>query len=304
MEKLRSTLRFGAPLRFRDRWDGRLQACEVDADWAVCNLVIARGLIIRRSVRVPFSIVSEWSDDAIALDCTADEAFGRLIRPQGVLSHRLDARSAVAGAKTRLVSLMVDHRSRQVTHLLLERGRIVPEDQLVPIQEAILKDGTIVLSKQAEAYPIYRPDEDLVYAVRAAMATHPYLSEDDRRGLVVEASDGVLYLRGNVRTAAARNWALECARQVNGVQEVHNEVVGDPSLETAVAKALADAGLFRRARVFVRAVRGGVILTGYVPSLDVQADVERVAAGVAGVRGLTAKLQLQPPEPSEGISRQ
>lgn len=302
MEKVRSALRFGVPLQFRDRWDGRLQACEVDADWAVRNLVIGRGLIFRQSVRLPFSAVSEWSDGAIALDCTADEAFGRQITPEGVPSRRLDAGTTVVGSVSRLVGLMVDRRSRQATHLLLEHGRVVPEGHLVSIEEAGVEGGRIVLRRQADAYPVYRTDDDLVYAVRSAIIAHRYLSEDDRRGLVVEASDGVLYLRGNVRTAAARRWVQESAQQVDDVREVRNEVVDDPSLEIAVAKALADAGLFQRARVFVRAVRGNIVLTGYVPSQAVQRDVERVAAGVAAVRGVTAKLQLQPVEESKGPS--
>lgn len=303
MEKVRSALRFGAPLRFRDRWDGRLHACEVDADWAVRNLVIGRGLIFRQSVRVPFSVVSEWPDGAIALDCTADEAFGRQVTPEGVPSRRLDARTTVAGTESRLVGLMVDRRSRQATHLLLEQGRVLPKGQLVPIPEAAIQGGIIVLRGQAEAYPVYRPDDDLVHAVRGALAAHPYLREYDRRSLVVEASDGVLYLRGNVQTAAARNWAQECAQQVDGAQDIRNEVVDDPSLEVAVAKALAEAGLFRQARVFVRAVRGDVVLTGYVPSPAVQGDVQRVAAAVPAVRSVTAKFQLQPAERDGGPSR-
>lgn len=295
MEKERSPLRFGSPLRFHDRWEGRLDACEVDADWAVCNLIISRGLVLRQSVRLPFSAVSQWSADVVTLDCAADEAFGRHI-PAEPPGQRLDSRTRVAGTQARLVGLLVEHRSRRATHLLLERGPFLPEDRLLPIQEAVLKDSAIVLSRQLEAYPIYRSDDDLIHAVRAALADHPYLSEDDRRGLIVEASDGVLYLRGNVRTAAARGWAQQCAQQVDGALEIRNEVIDDPALEIAVAKALAEASLFRQARVFVRAVRGDIILTGYVPSLAVQREIERVAAAVEGVRGLTAKLQFQPAE--------
>lgn len=301
MEKVRSVLRFGTPLCFRDRWEGRLDACEVDADWAVCNLIISRGLVLRQSVRFPFSAVSQWSADAVTLDCAADEAFGRRI-PAQPPGQRLDSRTRVAGSQARLVGLMVDHRSRRATHLLLERGPFRLEDRLVPIQEAVLKDGAIVLNRQLEAHPIYRSDDDLIRAVRAALATHPYLSEDDRRGIIVEASDGVLSLRGNVRTAAARSWVQQCA-QVDGALESRIEVIDDPALEIAVAKALAEASLFRQARVFVRAVRGAIVLTGYVPSLAVQGEVERVAAAVEGVRGVTARLQLQPAEQSQGPSR-
>jgi len=289
-------LRFGVPLRFADRWDGRLLACEVDSQWVVQNLVLCRGLLRRRRVRVPFAVVSHWDDEVVAFSAAADEVFAGGLSPVAVATYPLSAHRAVTGTNAKLVGLLVHHPSRRVSHLLLQRGSLVPQERMFPVDGVAMEAATIKLAGQVEASPLYRTDAELVQGVRQGIAIHPYLREDDRRGLNVEAVDGVVYLGGTVRTVAARNWAQECARQVHGVFSIQNEVVDDPSLEMAVGQALAAAGLFRQARVFVRSIKGEVLLSGFASSQEVINEIQQVAVRVAGVRGVSAKLQIQPPQ--------
>jgi hypothetical protein len=55
MESARSALRLGCPVRFRDRWQGRLAALEIDDQWLVLNLVLSRGIFRRTEVKLPSS---------------------------------------------------------------------------------------------------------------------------------------------------------------------------------------------------------------------------------------------------------
>src|SRR4030067_487890 len=43
MQSSRPLLRLGCPVRFRDRWQGRLAAFEIDEDWLVLNVVVSPG---------------------------------------------------------------------------------------------------------------------------------------------------------------------------------------------------------------------------------------------------------------------
>ena len=303
MEKQRVPLRLGAPLQFRDRWDGQLIAAEVDSSWTVRNLLLRRGLLLRRTVRVPFSAVSRWDNDVVAFTASADEVFAATLTPMAVVANRIDAQTQVEGVKARLVGLLVHPATRAATHLLLDEGRFIPRERMIPVDRAVVEGGVIKLGAPAETFLHYRPDNDLIQAVRQRIAAHPYLGEDDRRGLRVEAVDGVVYLRGNVRTVAARNRAQECTTRVQGLQGVRNELVDDISLEIAVGQALAAAGLSRQARVFARSIKGELILTGYAPSQEVIAEIQRVASAVVGVRSVTAKLELQPLPPTAEAAR-
>ena len=54
MEKKTALLRLGGRVRFRDRWEGTLSGVEVNEEWAVLNVVVRRGVLRARSVKLPF----------------------------------------------------------------------------------------------------------------------------------------------------------------------------------------------------------------------------------------------------------
>src|SRR3989304_4589215 len=118
--------------------------------------------------------------------------------------------------------------------------------------------GGVRPAAQRDALPVYRPDAELLQAVRDALAAHPYLTADDRRAVSVDVADGVAHLSGNVRTLPAEASVREAAASVPGVGEVRSTVVGDRTLETAVGRALDAAGMFRHGRLYVRGALGEV----------------------------------------------
>lgn len=66
-----------------------------------------------------------------------------------------------------------------------------------------------------------RSDHPLSDRVVTALETNPYLA---RRNLRFEASEGCITLRGVVRSYFQKQMAQEALREVDGIEEIHNEL--------------------------------------------------------------------------------
>jgi osmotically-inducible protein OsmY len=295
---MRSTLRLGCPVRFRDRWQGRLKSFQVDEEWLVLNLAISRGVFRPSEVKLPFSTASDWDDDGIFLDCTSDEAFGREIPPLAVPAMPLSAGTPLSVGDASLVGAVVERSPRRASHLLLSRGLLASQLRMVPVAHVSLEGGVVRLATQAKTLPPYRRDSDLVDAVRAALAAHRYLTADDRRTINVEVVDGTAYVSGNVRTSQAQAYVREAASSVPGLAAVRSDVIDDRQLEIDVARALDAAGLFRNnARIYVRAALGEVTLGGFLTAAASDPEILRVAQAVPGVRAVEDRMEVQEAAP-------
>lgn len=305
MEKRRFALRFGCPVRFRDRWQGRLSAVEVDDEWEVLNVVIRRGLLRAASVRLPFSIAREWSDELMGLECGSEEAFARKVPPVAAPATALSTRSAVS-SELRLRGLIIDKPGRRATHVLLSAGGLLASERAVATEEVSLRGGTLTLAVQPERLTPYRSDEQLLREVQRALAAHPHLTGEDRRGLRADVVDGAVYLSGNVRSPQGKLWAAAAAASIVGRDEVQDAVADDLQLEIDLGQALDRAGLFRQAQIYVRSALGEVTLSGSAPP-GAAADIERIVSSVPGVRSVTSRFEVRaappppppPPRPAE-----
>ncbi len=306
MKTTRSALRLGGPVRFRDRWQGRLASFEVDDDWLVLNIVVSRGIFRPTEVKLPFSIAADWDDDALSLDCTSYEAFRREIPPLAVPPKPLSAKTPLSVADVKLAGALVERTSRRASHLMLSRGLFSSDQRVVPVQDIDLEGGIIRLAAQADALPIYRRDSELLQAVRHAIATHPYLTADDRHSLSVEVVDGTAYLSGNVRTPQAEAHVHEAASSVLGAAAVQVTVINDRQLEIEIGQALDAAGLFRHERIYVRAALGEVTLGGFLTSTAPITNILSVAQAVPGVRSLDNRMEVaaSPPQRASAPSPQ
>ena len=306
MQTTRSALRLGGPVRFRDRWQGRLASFEVDDDWLVLNLVVSRGIFRPSEVKLPFSIAADWDDDVLSLDCTSYEAFRREIPPLAVPPKPLSAKTPLSVADVKLAGALVERTSRRASHLMLSRGLFASDQRVVPVQDIALEGGIIRLAAQADALPIYRPDSELLQAVRHAIATHPYLTADDRHSLRIEVVDGTAYLSGNVRTPQAEAHVHEAASSVLGAAAVQVTVINDRQLEIEIGQALDAAGLFRHERIYVRAALGEVTLGGFLTSTAPITNILQVAQAVPGVRSLDNRMEVaaSPPQRASAPSPQ
>ncbi len=298
MQSVRSALRLQCPVRFRDRWQGRLAALEIDDQWLVLNLVLRRGIFRPIRVKLPFSAASQWDDDSLSLDCTSDEAFGRRLPPVPVPPRPLSVRTPLSARNARLAGALIHRASRRASHLLLSCGLFSPGPRIIPVQRVVLEGGVIKLAAQTDALTIYRRDSELTDAVRGALAAHRYLTADDRRTLIVEVVDEVAHLSGNVRTAQAKAYVHAAAASVPGIASVIDTVVDDHQLEIDVGRALDAARLFRFGRLYVRSALGDVTLGGLVRTEAAIPDIVKTASAVPGVRSLATSIEVEQGSPS------
>jgi osmotically-inducible protein OsmY len=149
-----------------------------------------------------------------------------------------------------------------------------------------------------EIFPI---DDDLPEADRRALnvirktlldyeplrATRPILD--------VTVHDGLVHMRGRVRTSAIKEIAELLVHQLQPVRAVRNELIADPEVVRAVADAFAADPDLGPACPIVDARDGVVILIGDVPSDALARRAVEVASSVPLVASVTSHLRVAPP---------
>jgi len=176
------------------------------------------------------------------------------------------------------------------------------DTRTVDVSDVALAGGAVHLVAQMDALPVYRPDPELLQAVRDAIAVHPHLTADDRRAVNADVADGVAHLSGNVRTPQAEASVRDAAASVPGLSEVRSAVVDDRALETAVGRALDAAGMFRHGRLYVRAALGEVTVGGYISTAGPARDIMKTAAAVHGARSVVDAMEVAPTSKGEPVT--
>ncbi|MDO8614457.1 MAG: BON domain-containing protein [Dehalococcoidia bacterium] len=289
-----SALRLGSKIRFQDRWRGTLAGFEVDEEWAVLNILVQSGALFwRAAVKLPFAIAGEWSDEHVALDCNSFKAFARDLPPVAAPARPVSGQTPIAMAGARLAGLLVSRNDRRATEVLIRHGA-AGAIYRIRTAEAKFEGKTLTPAVQVEKMPLYRSDGELQAAAAAALAADHILAGDEKRTIVVQASAGVVTVRGNVRNAPARERIQQIAARIPGIMALHSQVVDDVHLEAALGLALERAGLQRIASVYVRSSLGEVVLFGRAPALAVIEDVVREAGRAPGVRAVTSRMEIAP----------
>ena len=142
-----------------------------------------------------------------------------------------------------------------------------------------------------------RPDLDILDDVQSALWADGTIRTLDRDSIRVEVHEGEVVLHGHLASGTQQRLLDDLAASVPGVRSVDNRTLADQDLRVAVAQALADDPRTRAAFVRVGAYHGWIQLSGVVPSAEIRAAAEEVAASVPGVRGVETLPRL-PGEPA------
>ena len=179
----------------------------VDADGRVIGIVTEGDLILRQAA----PRARHWWHRFFA-------------DPDGLArDYQKAAGTTVGEVMTRVVvsvspSLEIDSAARILHDRGLRRAPVVRNERLV----GILARGDLV--KALAAAPVFKvwvPDDELVRALRARIKAEPWTSV----GIVVEASDGVITLRGTVASEAERSALETMARALPGCRGVDNSLL-------------------------------------------------------------------------------
>lgn len=118
------------------------------------------------------------------------------------------------------------------------------------------------------------------------------------RLIEINSEDGVVTLQGEVDSLLARTRAAHIAERINGVRAVVNELNiaetgrSDAKIRSDVVAALATDPATDAWPITVKSDNGTVKLQGRVDSWQQRWLAERIATGVAGVRGIDNQLDV------------
>jgi len=284
-------IRLGSRSCFEDRWQGRVSSLEVDESWDVLNIGISSGFLFTSvSVRLPFTAVTKWSDDAVTIASSSFKAFAREIPPVAAPARPLDASTPISSPGMKFAGLVVRPSDRRVAEVLLSKG--VGVIYRVPVKDISFSGKTLAVAIESTQLVRYHPDADIHEHVHRSIAEDAALTPDDKRSIDAEVEDGIVTLRGNVRVKATREYLIGLASNAPGAVEVRDEVKDDFEIEAAAGQALDAAGAQREAQVYVRSNLGDVTLYGSAPSLRHAEDITRVVVRLPGVRNVSNRMRI------------
>lgn len=134
----------------------------------------------------------------------------------------------------------------------------------------------------------------------------------DETDVGVEVNEGVVTLNGTVDSWAKRIAAQEAAHRVFGVLDVANDIEvrlpgapgrTDTDLAAMIRLALEWDAFVPETRIRSTVSEGWVILEGEVDSWSEREDAERAVRNLAGVRGITNKIQIKPTEMAQDVRK-
>lgn len=283
-------VRIGAPTCFDDRWTGRVTGIDVQDDWTVLNVTVTAGFIALKSVKLPFSSATSWSDAAVRIAATNTQAFAREIPPVAAPATALTGKTGTSHQGTRFAGLLVRTADRRAEEVILSRGGKLYR---IPAAQVKLEGETLTLGVAPESLAPYEADADILQRLHEAILGDQTLMPDDKLYLKTEVEHGEAVLSGNVHVDVTKDHIEAISRKVQGVIGVRNELRHDFEIEVDIGRALERAGLYQDARIAVRSSLGHVTLVGTAPSERAIEDIVRTAAKVPGARQVKSQLRVQ-----------
>ena len=209
---------------------------------------------------------------------------------------RVECRDGLLGW---LAHVMLEPRSKQVTALVVRKGRLLGKDVIVPVgwardlsQECIYLDVSAEQLGHLAEYRPRRSDEQISAGVRDALASAGQAGRGT--AIMVRTHQGVVELSGAVDTQAAKAAAGEAARGVEGVWEVRNKLLSGTVLCAEVTTALARDPRTSELAIDVSCLAGELTLSGTVRTQQQKQAAEEIARGIPRVGVVLNELAVRP----------
>lgn len=135
-------------------------------------------------------------------------------------------------------------------------------------------------------------------AERVAWQVHDLLAQEQAlrtttSDIVVEASEGLLKLKGRVRTNLLRNLAQRRAQVAANGWHLQNRLVSDEAIGLSLAGRLAMDPRTAAANIRIEVYLGTVYLKGFAQTMGQRAAAVELANTEAGVRGVEDLVSIQ-----------
>lgn len=291
--------RFGAPVVASDGPAGNVAHVIVDSvAGVVTHLGVHLGRLDSYAPNIPVELLADASTEQVQLTIALAD-IKQKAQPMTSGSVQL-GRSTIVDVngkrQGKLTQVSAVQNTLAVHRLVVERG-LGRGEVLVPVGGATRWDTKRVTLQlpdtQARALVRYRDDDELLREVTEALYDYPRL-RIDLRGMQVRAVDGDVWLLGHVSSDLNSRVAEDQLVGIAGLADVHNELITDTDLASAVAAALAQDPRTRGQHIGVYPVLGEVRLRGTVKSAGAKDAASQVAAATPGAERVVNELNVDP----------
>jgi osmotically-inducible protein OsmY len=289
--------RFGAEVEASDGAAGKLEF--VVADPSRCTITAAgiHPRLFGKTYAVPMRLIAAGTAESVTVSVPLADIEQAPTSPSGVVLDRSTAVTAGGKRLGRLVQLTIHSETGLLRHLVVEslgREMLVSAPMITAI---VAKQIAVDLgSVQPKQLVPYRDDDELRQEALAAIDAYSPL-RIDMRGFDVYAIDGVIWLRGHVASDLNRSLVPDQLVGLPGIAEIHNDLISDSAISSAVSMALARDPRTTEARIGVYPRLGEIHLRGNVATPATRQAAEQIAAAVPGVKSVVNELFVNPREP-------
>lgn len=156
--------------------------------------------------------------------------------------------------------------------------------------------GVKALANDISVKPLARTDPEIARDIVEALKIDGRIP-DDR--IKVGISDGLVTLEGTLDWNFQRQAAESCARKVNGIRGITNQIQLSPRVSPGDVKIKIEEALRRNAevdarRITVTAADGTITLAGSVRSWFERDEAERAAWAAPGVTSVVDRIAIVP----------
>lgn len=290
--------RFDAPVVASDGEAGRLSAIVADAERrTITHLAVKIGFLgFGGTYYVPMDLVTDASRDAINLSVTLD-AIQRTLKAQPQGATLTSRTSVVASGKGlgHLVQVTITAETQVLRHLVVARG--IGREVLVPASSITSLGAKQIAVEMGAVKPDqltpFRPDAALRDDVYAAIFNYDPL-RIDLPAIQIHAIDGAVWLTGHTSSDLNRRLVQDQLMNIEGLAEVHNELVADTDLASAVSFALARDPRTAKEHIGVYPRLGEVHLRGVVRTPEARQAATQIAQAVPGAGSVVTELHVNP----------
>jgi osmotically-inducible protein OsmY len=157
------------------------------------------------------------------------------------------------------------------------------KEESLPLIESVIYSVVGVV----EVHNHLRTNDGILYDIWDALWKVDTYRSLDLGGLSIKVKGGEVYLDGYLAQSGNLRQIERIVHSIDGVVAVHSNLIVDRDLIIRVAQALAGDERTNSFILQVDAFHGWIHVVGEVPTCDLQQVVEKIAAGVYGVRGVT-----------------
>jgi osmotically-inducible protein OsmY len=264
----------------------------------IVHIGVKVGRFFGKTVYLPFNTVLSSTGEGVTLSiASADLAQSSQEAPGSALfDHRGVVQLANSARRGTVLLVAVHPKSGELDYVVAHHLRpgmdtLVQQTYVTEVDSnhfvATIPDAVL------ETLAPYRPDSELQQEVEHVLDDITPLHVD-LPAMKIRVLDGVLYLDGNISSSLRADLVQDQAMGVQGLLEIKNNLVGDDTLASQIANALAHHPQTRDLPIGVYPKLGVVRLGGAVHNEQQKVAAEEIARQIPGVLSVVNTLVVDP----------